>query len=106
VSGVCGDESISLPSRGLYHLDLRLLLRYHSRRHIGGRGLIEVIAAVFAGNVLTAAFLAAMSKALRSTDENHSWLVLAGLGLPLIFCIFALLTAEDLPPFLAALALQ
>lgn len=68
--------------------------------------MVEVIAAVFAGNVLTAAFLAAMSRALRSPDEKHSWLVLAGLGLPLLFCLAVVLTAEDLPPFLAALAAQ
>lgn len=69
--------------------------------------MIEIIAAVFAGNVLTAAFLAAMSKALRPpNDANPSWLVLAGLGLPLLFFIGAFLTAEGPPPFLAALMPQ
>lgn len=68
--------------------------------------MIEIIAAVFAGNLLTAAFLAAMSKALRPpNDTNPSWLVIAGLGLPLIFALFALITAEGLPPSLSALAL-
>lgn len=69
--------------------------------------MIEIIAAVFAGNLLTAAFLAAMSKALRPpNDTNPSWLVIAGLGLPLIFALFALITAEGLPPSLAALGLR
>lgn len=69
--------------------------------------MIEIIAAVFAGNVLTAAFLAAMSKALRPpNDTNPSWLVLAGLVLPLLFCLGALFTAEGPPPFLAALVTQ
>lgn len=69
--------------------------------------LLEIIAAVFAGNVLTAAFLAAMSKALRPpNDENPSWLVLAGLILPLLFGLAVLITAEGPPPFLAALVLR
>ncbi len=68
--------------------------------------LIEIIAAVFAGNLLTAAFLAAMSKALRPpNDTNPSWLVIAGLALPLLFGLFALISAEGLPPSLSALAL-
>ena len=66
--------------------------------------LLEIIAAVFTGNVLTAAFLAAMSKALRPpNDTSPSWLVLGGLGLPLLFCLAVLITAEGPPPFLAAL---
>lgn len=69
--------------------------------------MLELIAAVFAGNVLTAAFLAAMSRVLRPPhDENPSWLVLAGLGLPLLFCLLVLVTAEGPPPFLAALVPQ
>lgn len=67
--------------------------------------MLEVIAAVFMGNVLTAAFLAAMSKAQRPpNDEAPSWLVLAGLIFPLLFCLGVFLTAEGPPPFLAALA--
>jgi hypothetical protein len=77
------------------------------RAHIGGSGLTSLIAAIFIGNVMTAAFLAAMSKALRPpNDEKPSWLVLAGLGLPLVFCLLVFVTVEGPPPFLAALALQ
>lgn len=69
--------------------------------------MLELVAAIVLGNIITAAFLAAMSRALRPpNDENPSWLVLAGLGLPLIFCLFVLITAEGLPPPLAALAAQ
>ncbi len=66
--------------------------------------MLEVIAAVLAGNLLSAAFLAAMSKALREQAENPSWLTLAGLFLPLLFLLSMVIIAEGPPPFLAALA--
>lgn len=66
--------------------------------------MLEIIAAVFAGNVLTAAFLAAISKALRPpNDTQPSWLVIAGGLLPLLFFLGVFVTAEGPPPFLAAL---
>ncbi len=69
--------------------------------------MVELIAAVFAGNVLTAAFLASIAKALRPpNDTSPSWLVIGGLALPLLFFVSVLITAEGLPPFLAALAAQ
>ena len=66
----------------------------------------QMVAAIFAGNLLTAAFLIAMQHANRQKYGEHSWLVLAGLGLPLVFALFAAITAVGPPPFLAALASQ
>lgn len=66
-----------------------------------------IIAGVFIGNVLTAAFIWSMSKAARfSDDRDIPWLVYAGLAAPIIFVLGALLSSEGLPPFLAALAAQ
>lgn len=66
-----------------------------------------IIAGVFIGNVLTAAFLWSMSKAARFGDESDiPWIVYAGLAAPIIVVLGALLSSEGLPPFLAALAAQ
>ena len=66
-----------------------------------------IIAGVFIGNVLTAAFIWAMSKAARFGDDRDiPWLVYAGLAAPIIFVLGAMLSAEGPPPFLAALVAQ
>lgn len=66
-----------------------------------------IIAGVFIGNVLTAAFLWSMNKAAKFKDDRDiPWLVLAGLLLPIFFILGALFSAEGLPPFLGALAAQ
>lgn len=66
----------------------------------------QMIAAIFAGNLLTAAFLIAMQHANRQKYGEHSWLVLAGLALPLLIFLGGILTAEGPPPFLAAVFSQ
>ncbi len=65
-----------------------------------------MVAAIFAGNMLSAAFLIAMQYANKQKYGEHSWLVLAGLILPVGFAMLALATAVGPPPFLAALAAQ
>jgi hypothetical protein len=69
-------------------------------------GFTEIVGAIVAGNLITAAFLAAFSRALRQENRDISWLTLAGLGLPLLLVLGALATAEGPPPFLAAIAAQ
>lgn len=66
----------------------------------------QMVAAIFAGNVMTAAFLVAFQHSNRQKYGEHSWLVLAGLALPLVFTLLALATAVGPPPFLAALVSQ
>ena len=68
--------------------------------------MLQMVAAVFAGNVMTAAFLVAFQHSNRQEYGEHSWLVLAGLLLPLAFAILAVISTGYLPPFLAALAFQ
>jgi hypothetical protein len=69
--------------------------------------LDTIIAGVFIGNVLTAAFLWSMSKAARFKDDREiPWLVLWGLLLPIVFVMGAMFTSEGPPPFLDALAAQ
>ncbi len=66
----------------------------------------QMVAAIFVGNMLSAAFLIAMQYANKQKYGEHGWLVLAGLGLPLLFALGAAITAVGPPPFLAALAAQ
>lgn len=64
-----------------------------------------IIAGVFIGNVLTAAFIWAMSKAAKFKDDRDiPWVVYAGLLFPIPFVMGAMFTSEGLPPFLAAVA--
>ena len=57
-------------------------------------GFDEMIAAVFIGNVLTAAFLWAASRASRyKEDKEIPWLVLGGLALPLAFVLLVIFAA-------------
>lgn len=69
------------------------------------QGMDTLIAAVFIGNILAAAFVWGMARAARyKTDSEIPWLVYAALILPVLFVLGALVTAEGLPPPLAALA--
>lgn len=66
-----------------------------------------VLAAVFAGNVLTAAFIWALSRAGRhQTDSEIPWLVYLGLAAPLAVFILTMISIGAKLPFLGALAAQ
>ena len=52
-------------------------------------GFHEMVAAIFAGNILSAGFLAAFSRSFREDESNHSWPVLFGLTVPLAYFLFA-----------------
>lgn len=83
-----------------------------SRRKICYRARMDIdfstfVAAIFAGNLLTAAFLWGMSRASRyKSDAETPWLVLGAIALPLLFLLGSFYLNLDLPPPLAALAAQ
>lgn len=62
-----------------------------------------IIAGVFAGNVLTAAFLWGCFKCKDITDPGQmSWLNIAALLMPLLFALSVFITADP-PQFLGAI---
>jgi len=63
-----------------------------------------IFSAVFFANVLTLAFVWGLNKS--KDGENHSFMVLAALGLPLIFFALSLVSTGQLPPSLDALVAQ
>ena len=72
-----------------------------------GLGIATIAAGVFFGNVLAAAFIWSMSRAARYKDEGQiPWVVIAGLLLPIAFCILALLATGAKMPLLVASGLQ
>ena len=68
--------------------------------------LLEIVVGVFLGNLVTAAFLAAFSKALRQSSKEVSGLTLVGLIFPLVFAALVIIGSEGLPPQIAALVPQ
>ena len=64
----------------------------------------DLIAGVFAGNLLTAAFLWGAMQSRRFKGADAPWLVLAALALPLLFALGSFIVAGELPPSLDALA--
>lgn len=46
-----------------------------------------MMAAVFAGNLFSAAFIFALGRSFREDEKNHSWPVLFGLTVPLGFFV-------------------
>lgn len=72
-----------------------------------GLDIATIAAGVFFGNVIAAAFIWAMSRASRiKEDRDIPWLVMAGLGLPPVFFVLALLATGERQPILVALGLQ
>ena len=52
-------------------------------------GFHEMVAAIFAGNLFSAAFIVSFSRSFREDEKNHSWPVLFGLTVPLAYFLFA-----------------
>jgi hypothetical protein len=65
-----------------------------------------LVAAVFLGNILTAAFIWGMSRAHRVKESELSGLVYLALLVPIAAFMFALIGAGSKVPFLAALGVQ
>lgn len=66
-------------------------------------GIPEISAAIFMGNIMTAAFLASLWQFWKH-DANAPWLAYAGTLFPLAMAILAMLATGETPPFLDALA--
>lgn len=57
----------------------------------------EMIAAVLAANLATFGFAVAVWKAEKGDGFNQPWIVWAGLMLPLVFILLAVVTTGSLP---------
>ncbi len=62
-----------------------------------GLSFTEMIAAVAAANMLTVGFVAAVFYAQKTKGFTQPWMVWAGLMLPLVLVILALISSGSLP---------
>lgn len=65
----------------------------------------DLIAAVFAGNVLAVAFVWGMAQ-FHKHDYKAPWLAFAATLMPLILVVLSLISTEGLPPQFDALVLR
>jgi hypothetical protein len=72
---------------------------------IGGMGLHDFIAAIFAGNLLAVGFVWGIVQFNRH-DYKAPWLAYAATLMPLLYFAASLYATEGLPPHLDALAPQ
>lgn len=53
-------------------------------------GFHEMVAAIFAGNLFSAAFIVSFSRSFREDESNHSWPVLLGLTVPMVYFLLTM----------------
>jgi cytochrome bd-type quinol oxidase subunit 1 len=66
----------------------------------------QMAGAVMLGNLMAAAFIASVIRSLKQDYAEASWLTIAGIVLPMLAGLGALITAEGPPQFLSAIISQ